>query len=89
VPGTRRRGQDSRARPSQPGAPDRLSHQPISRYYYAFTALTSMFMSWANARLVAGDSVALVHIMRMVLGAVLARAMREELLQRNVAVTQA
>ena len=48
-----------------------------------------MFRSWANARLVAGDSVALVHIMRTVVGAVLARAMREELLQRNVAVTQA
>jgi integrase len=44
-----------------------------------------LVQSFFNARLVAGDSVALVHIMRMVLGAALARAMREELLQRNVA----
>ncbi len=41
--------------------------------------------SFFNARLVAGDSVALVHITRTVLSTALACAMREELLQRNVA----
>lgn len=41
--------------------------------------------SFFNARLASGDSVAKVHIMRMVLGAALTRAMREELVSRNVA----
>jgi integrase len=50
---------------------DRLSVQTVQSFF--------------NSRLVAGDSVAMVHITRMVLGAALARAMREELLQRNVA----
>lgn len=38
-----------------------------------------------NGRLEAGDSPAKVHITRMVLGAALTRAMREELVPRNVA----
>jgi len=50
---------------------DRLSVQTVQSFF--------------NAQLTAGDSVALVHFMRPVLGAVLACAMREELLQRNVA----
>jgi hypothetical protein len=50
---------------------DRLSVQTVQSFF--------------NVRLMAGDSVALVHIMRPVLGAVLACAMREELLQRNIA----
>jgi integrase len=41
--------------------------------------------SFLNSRLRAGDSVAKVHIMRMALGAALTRAMREELVSRNVA----
>lgn len=41
--------------------------------------------SFLNSRLHAGDSVAKVHAMRMVLGAALTRAMREELVSRNVA----
>ena len=50
---------------------DRLSVQVVQSFF--------------NARLVAGDSVALVHITRTVLSTALACAMREELLQRNVA----
>jgi integrase len=38
-----------------------------------------------NGRLVAGDSVAKVQVMRVVLGAALTRAMRQELVSRNVA----
>lgn len=38
-----------------------------------------------SARLAAGDSVAKVQVMRVVLGAALTRAMREELVFRNVA----
>ena len=38
-----------------------------------------------NVRLAAGDSVAKVQVMRVVLGAALTRAMREELVPRNVA----
>jgi integrase len=38
-----------------------------------------------NSRLSAGDSVAKVHVMRVVLSAALTRAMREELVSRNVA----
>jgi hypothetical protein len=41
--------------------------------------------AFLNARLQAGDSRAKVHAMRMVLGAALTRAMREELIQRNAA----
>jgi integrase len=41
--------------------------------------------SWLNSRLAAGDSIAKVHVMRRVLTAALTRAMREELLSRNVA----
>lgn len=41
--------------------------------------------SFLNSRLRTGDSVAKVHVMRMVLGAALTRAMREELVSRNVA----
>ena len=40
---------------------------------------------YLNGRLQAGDSAAKVHVIRMVLGAALTRAMREELIQRNVA----
>lgn len=50
---------------------DRLSVQAVQSFF--------------NARLLAGDSVAKVHIMRTVLSAALTRAMREDLLQRNVA----
>ena len=50
---------------------DRLSVQVVQSFF--------------NARLVAGDSVALVHITRTVLSTALACAMREELLQRNLA----
>jgi integrase len=38
-----------------------------------------------NSRLSAGDSIAKVHVMRVVLSAALTRAMREELVSRNVA----
>ena len=38
-----------------------------------------------NSRLTAGDSIAKVHVMRVVLSAALTRAMREELVSRNVA----
>ncbi len=38
-----------------------------------------------NARMAAGDSTAKVQVMRVVLGAALTRAMREELVSRNVA----
>lgn len=41
--------------------------------------------SWLNDRLAAGDSVAKVQVMRRVLAAALTRAMREELISRNVA----
>jgi integrase len=41
--------------------------------------------SYLNGLLQAGDSAAKVHVIRMVLGAALTRAMREELIQRNVA----
>ncbi|MCO5970213.1 site-specific integrase [Actinoallomurus sp. WRP6H-15] len=41
--------------------------------------------SFLNAQISAGHSVAKVHIMRMVLGAALTRAMREELITVNVA----
>jgi len=41
--------------------------------------------AWLNSRLAAGDSIAKVHVMRTVLGAALTRAMREELVSRNVA----
>ena len=41
--------------------------------------------SWLNSRLAAGDSIAKVHVMRTVLAAALTRAMREELVPRNVA----
>ena len=41
--------------------------------------------SWLNGRLAAGDSIAKVHVMRTVLAAALTRAMREELVSRNVA----
>jgi integrase len=41
--------------------------------------------SFLNAQIAAGHSVAKVHIMRMVLGAALTRAMREELITVNVA----
>jgi integrase len=41
--------------------------------------------SWLNGRLAAGDSVAKVQVMRRVLAAALTRAMREELISRNVA----
>ena len=41
--------------------------------------------SFFNGRLAAGDSPAKVHVMRMVLGAALTRAMHEELVSRNVA----
>jgi integrase len=38
-----------------------------------------------NSRLSAGDSIAKVHVMRVVLSAALTRAMREELVSRNIA----
>jgi integrase len=41
--------------------------------------------SWLNGRLAAGDSIAKVHVMRTVLGSALTRAMREELVSRNIA----
>jgi hypothetical protein len=41
--------------------------------------------SYFNGRLQAGDSAAKVQVIRTVLGAALTRAMREELIQRNVA----
>jgi integrase len=41
--------------------------------------------SWLNGRLASGDSVAKVQVMRRVLAAALTRAMREELISRNVA----
>jgi integrase len=41
--------------------------------------------AYLNSRLRAGDSPAKVHVIRMVLGAALTRAMREELIHRNVA----
>ena len=41
--------------------------------------------AYLNSRLKGGDSVAKVHVMRMVLGAALTRATREELITRNVA----
>ncbi len=41
--------------------------------------------SWLNSRLVTGDSIAKVQVMRRVLAAALTRAMREELISRNVA----
>jgi hypothetical protein len=40
--------------------------------------------SWLNGRLAAGGSIAKVHVMRRVLAAALTRAMREELISRNV-----
>ncbi len=45
----------------------------------------AVVQSWLNSRLAAGDSIAKVHVMRTVLGAALTRAMREELVSRNVA----
>jgi Phage integrase, N-terminal SAM-like domain len=45
----------------------------------------AVVQAWLNSRLAAGDSVATVHVMRAVLGAALTRAMREELVSRNVA----
>ena len=39
----------SRARSGQPGAPDRLSRQPIGRYYCAFTAFSVMFQNMPEA----------------------------------------
>ena len=45
----------------------------------------AVVQSWLNSRLAAVDSIAKVHVMRTVLGAALTRAMREELVSRNVA----
>ena len=45
----------------------------------------AVVQAWLNSRLEAGDWVATVHVMRAVLGAALTRAMREELVSRNVA----
>jgi integrase len=45
----------------------------------------STVQSWLNSRMAAGDSIAKVHVMRRVLTAALTRAMREELISRNVA----
>ena len=45
----------------------------------------AVVQAWLNSRLAAGDSSAKVHVMRTVLGAALTRAMREELVSRNVA----
>ena len=45
----------------------------------------AVVQAWLNSRLAAGDSIAKVHVMRTVLGAALTRAMREELVARNVA----
>ena len=45
----------------------------------------AVVQSWLNGRLAAGDSIAKVHVMRTVLGSALTRAMREELVSRNVA----
>lgn len=45
----------------------------------------AVVQSWLNSRLAAGDSIAKVHVMRTVLGSALTRAMREELVSRNVA----
>jgi integrase len=50
---------------------DRLSVATVQTYF--------------NSRLQGGDSAAKVHVLRNVLGAALTRAMREELIQRNVA----
>ena len=44
-----------------------------------------MVQPYLNGRLQSGDSPAKVQVIRMVLGAALTRAMREELVQRNVA----
>lgn len=45
----------------------------------------AVVQSWLNSRLAAGDSIAKVHVVRTVLGSALTRAMREELISRNVA----
>src|SRR5215475_9752242 len=45
----------------------------------------ALVQSYFNERLRSGDSPAKVHVIRMVLGAALTRAMREELIHRNVA----
>ena len=45
----------------------------------------AVVQSWLNGCLAAGDSIAKVHVMRTVLGSALTRAMREELVSRNVA----
>jgi len=45
----------------------------------------AVVQSWLNGRLAVGDSIAKVHVMRTVLGSALTRAMREELVSRNVA----
>ena len=45
----------------------------------------SIVQVYLNGRIAAGDSPAKVHAIRMVLGAALTRAMREELIQRNPA----
>jgi integrase len=44
-----------------------------------------MVQTWLNGRLAAGDSPRKVQVMRTVLSSVLTRAMREELVSRNVA----
>src|SRR5215472_2778961 len=45
----------------------------------------ALVQAYFNERLRSGDSPAKVHVIRMVLGAALTRAMREELIHRNVA----
>ena len=68
-------------------------YETISRIYlrpglgrYRLDRLSvAVVQAWLNSRLAAGDSIAKVHVMRTVLGAALTRAMREELVARNVA----
>lgn len=63
----------------------RLYLRPGLGWYRLDRLSVVVVQSWLNSRLAAGDSVATVHVMRNVLGAALTRAMREELVSRNVA----
>ena len=76
-PGVRRAGLATQSPPLTPG--QRRLRRRLDRLSVA------VVQAFFNARLAAGDSRAKVHVMRMVLGAALTRAMREELVSRNVA----
>jgi integrase len=63
----------------------RLDLKPHLGKYQLQRLSVPMIQTFVNQRLAAGDSVRKVQIMRTVLGAALSRAMREELISRNVA----